>query len=281
MTPPPKPDLATMLDETALAFDSVAPTYDGPQGNNDLIQRMRDIVWAQIDDLLPSRPSALIDLGCGTGIDAQHFAELGHHVTATDWSPAMVERAAARGAVVQPGTIEAVRAGSQQLDLLADTHAGRFDLAYSNFGPLNCVPDLGDTARQLGVLMRPGGYALFTVIGRWCPWEFAHYVRKRRWSRAKVRFEKDTTPVGMNGGTIWTRYFTPREFAREWIGTDGTWDLVRYEGLSRFVPPPYLTSMYTNHPRTFRTMAKLDDITASWPGFRSTGDHFLIVLRKR
>ena len=135
---------------------------------------MRDIVWQQIDGLLPTGPANLIDLGCGTGIDAQHFAELGHHVTATDWSPAMVERAAARAAVVRPGTIEAVRAGSQQLDLLAGTHARRFHVAYSNFGPLNCVPDLGDTARQLGELMRPGGYALFTVIGRWCPWEFAY-----------------------------------------------------------------------------------------------------------
>ncbi|MFM2079084.1 MAG: hypothetical protein RJA49_2974 [Actinomycetota bacterium] len=275
------PALEQMLDETALAFDSVAPTYDGPQGNNDLIQRMRDIVWRQVDALLPGVPSNLIDLGCGTGIDAQHFAELGHHVTATDWSPAMVERAAERATRVGPGTIEAVRAGSQQLDLLAASHAGRFDMAYSNFGPLNCVPDLGETARALGALMQPGGYALFTVIGRWCPWEFAHYVRKRRWTRAKVRFAKDITPVGMNGGTIWTRYFTPREFAREWIGTDGEWELVRYEGLSTFVPPPYLTSMSDNHPRTFRTMAHLDSRTASWPVFRDMGDHFLIVLRKR
>ena len=85
---------------------------------------MRDIVWQQIDGLLPTGPANLIDLGCGTGIDA--------------------------------------------------TLSPLFHVAYSNFGPLNCVPDLGDAARQLGELMRPGGHALFTVIGRWCPWEFAH-----------------------------------------------------------------------------------------------------------
>ena len=129
--------------------------------------------------------------------------------------------------------------------------------------------------------MRPGGYAVFTVIGRWCPWEVAHYARRRRGSRIAVRFKRQTTPVGMNGHTIWTRYHTPKEFAREWIGTAGEWELVRYEGLSTFVPPPYLTSMSANHPRTFRTMAHLDARTASWPGFRDMGDHFLIVLRKR
>jgi SAM-dependent methyltransferase len=277
ITPSPQ----QMLDQTALAFDSVAPTYDGPQGNNVLIQRMRTIVWRQVEQLLPRPPASMVDLGCGTGIDAQHFAELGHQVTATDWSPAMVERAAARASSVRPGAIGAIRAGAHELDLLADTHAGRFDVAYSNFGPLNCVPDLGATAAALAVLMRPGGHALFTVMGRWCPWEVAHYARKRRWKRLKVRFAKDVSPVGMNGGTIWTRYFTPREFAREWIGTDGQWELVRYEGLSTFVPPPYLTSMATNHPRTFRTMVWLDARTATWPVFRSIGDHFLIVLRRR
>lgn len=274
-------DLEQQLQATALAFDSVAPTYDGPQGNNHLIQRMRDIVWRQIDALLPAVPAEMIDLGCGTGIDAQHFAELGHHVVATDWSPAMVERAAARAAVATPGTIQAVHAGSQELHLLAPEHLGRFHMAYSNFGPLNCVPDLGVTASALADLMRPGGYALFTVIGRWCPWEMAHYARTRRWQRMKVRFEQGITPVGMNGGTIWTRYHTPREFAREWIGTEGRWELVRYEGLSTFVPPPYLTSMSEHHPATFRRMAALDARTAAWPVLRSVGDHFLIVLRRR
>ena len=274
-------ELSQQLNETAEAFDSVAPTYDGPQGNNDMIQRMRDIVWRRIDALLPDVPSNLIDLGCGTGIDAEHFARMGHHVVATDWSPAMVERAGARGEVVGPGSIEAIRCGSQQLEQLAQSHAGRFHMAYSNFGPLNCVPDLGHTASSLAPLMRPGGMALFTVIGRWCPWEMAHYARKRRWARLKVRFDRTITPVGMNGHTIWTRYHTPREFVREWVGSQGAWELVSYEGLSTFVPPPYLTSMAENHPRAFRVMERLDHTTAAWPGFRNLGDHFLIVLRRR
>ncbi|TQT87338.1 SAM-dependent methyltransferase, partial [Xanthomonas perforans] len=33
------------LLETQRAFDSVAPDYDGPRGNNALIQRMRTTLW--------------------------------------------------------------------------------------------------------------------------------------------------------------------------------------------------------------------------------------------
>jgi SAM-dependent methyltransferase len=274
----------TALDETALAFDSVAATYDGPQGNNHLIQRMRDLTWERIDELVP-RPSQLIDIGCGTGIDAQRFADLGHRVLATDWSPAMVQRARERAASSR-GRIDAVRVGAHELDALVPEHRGEFDLAYSNFGPLNCVPDLAVTARALAELVRPGGHAVFTVIGRWCPWEIAHFARRRRWKRLAVRFRRGMTPVNMNGHTIWTRYYTPRSFIRAWTsGSSGddraaTWSVVGYEGLSTFVPPPYLTELSTKRPDLSARLERLDARTAAWPVARSVGDHFLIVLRR-
>ena len=271
------------LSETAEAFDSVAETYDGPQGNNHLIQRMRQLTWARIDQLVP-RPSQLLDIGCGTGIDAQRFANLGHRVLATDWSPAMVQRAQAR-AVASDGRIEAIRVGAQELDVLVPDRRGTIDLAYSNFGPLNCVPDLGVTGRALAELVRPGGHAVFTVIGRWCPWEIAHYARQRRWKRLAVRFSRGMTPVNMNAHTIWTRYHTPRSFIREWNGGSSAggaaqWSVVSYEGLSTFVPPPYLTELSTKRPGLSARLERMDARTAAWPVARSMGDHFLIVLRR-
>ena len=272
------PSVDEQLAATAAAFDSVAPTYDGPQGNNELIHRMREIVWDRVELFLDG-PSTLIDIGCGTGIDAQHFAELGHHVLATDYSPAMVERAGARN-VVGTGSITASLVGGQELDRL-NVEPSSIDLSYSNFGPLNCVPDLGETARALATLTRPGGFAVFTVIGRYCPWEVAHYARQRKWARMRVRFSRVVTPVGMNGHTIWTRYFTPRQFVREWIGTDGDWVLDHYEALSLFVPPPYMDKMAQRRPKLFQRLVSLDRRTGTWAVMRSMGDHFLVVMHRR
>jgi len=79
------------LRDTQDAFDSVAADYDGPRGNNPLIQDMRDEMWRWLDRTFASR-SHLIDVGCGTGLDAVRMAQLGHRVTATDWSRQMVQR---------------------------------------------------------------------------------------------------------------------------------------------------------------------------------------------
>src|SRR5260221_2141223 len=79
------------LHETRDAFDSVAADYDGPRGNNALIQDMRNEMWRWLDATF-APGSRLIDLGCGTGLDAVRMARAGHQVTATDWSPRMIER---------------------------------------------------------------------------------------------------------------------------------------------------------------------------------------------
>ena len=61
--------ISERLRETRQAFDSVAADYDGPRGNNDLIQQMRAEMWRWLDaSFLPG--GRLVDLGCGTGLDA-------------------------------------------------------------------------------------------------------------------------------------------------------------------------------------------------------------------
>jgi hypothetical protein len=79
---------------------------------------------------------------------------------------------------------------------------------------------------------------VFTVIGRVCPWEIVHYALRWRWPRLKMRFARSAVPAAMNKHTIWTRYYTPREFYRAF---ERDFTLEHYRGLCVFAPPPYLT----------------------------------------
>jgi SAM-dependent methyltransferase len=269
-------DPLTRLRDTQDAFDSVAADYDGPRGNNPLIQDMRDEMWRWLDKTFAPN-SRLIDLGCGTGLDAVRMARLGHRVTATDWSPQMVERTAerARQAAVAD-RVQVMAVGAHELERLEGEAA--FEGAYSNLGPLNCVPDPADVSSACARLLKPGGALVFTVIGRVCPWEIAHYARRGRWSRVQIRFARRMVPVGMNMHTIWTRYYTPREFYRPF---ERDFTLEHYRGLCVFAPPPYLTRVRDRYPRFYEWLWRIDRRAAGWWLLRSIGDHFLIVMRKR
>ncbi len=289
------PDLQTRLRETQAAFDSVAADYDGPRGNNAAIQDMRAEMWRWLDATF-APGSRLIDLGCGTGLDAVHLAEAGHRVLATDWSPRMVERTQERaGLAGVEGRVRAMAVGAHELHRLSGREldawpadragetsegavAGGFDGAYSNLGPLNCVPDLRAVSRECARLLRPGGALVFTVIGRHCPWEVLHYARQRRWDRATIRYARGTVPVGMNRQTIWTRYFTPGEFHRDFAAE---FELVHVRGICVFAPPPYLVDFKQRHAAWHDRLWRLDRRVAGWPGLRQLGDHFLVVMRKR
>jgi hypothetical protein len=119
---------------------------------------------------------------------------------------------------------------------------------------------------------------VFSVIGRICPWEVAHYAARRQWARLKVRYARKAVPVGMNRRTIWTRYYAPREFYRSFAPQ---FELAHYRGLCVFAPPPYLGSVREQHRRAYQWLWRLDRRTAGWPLLRNLGDHFLIVMTRR
>jgi 2-polyprenyl-3-methyl-5-hydroxy-6-metoxy-1,4-benzoquinol methylase len=264
------------LRDTQMAFDSVAADYDGPRGNNLQIQDMRAEMWRWLDATF-APGSRLIDIGCGTGLDAIRMASLGHQVTATDWSPMMVRRTEERA--VRTGLqarVQAIALGAQQLARL--NGEGSYDGAYSNLGPLNCAPDLAEVSRECARLLKPGAALVFSVIGRVCPWEMAHYLRRRQWARVKLRFARGFVPVSMNQRTIWTHYYRPREFRRAFARE---FALSHYRGLCVFAPPPYLGWVREHYPRWHERLWRLDRHLAGWPVLRNIGDHFLIVMTKR
>jgi SAM-dependent methyltransferase len=172
--------------------------------------------------------------------------------------------------------VRAVAVGAHELHRLDE--AGQYDGVYSNLGPLNCVPDLADVSDECARLVKPGGALVFTVIGRVCPWEIAHYLRRRRWARATLRFARHVVPVSMNNYTIWTRYYGPREFYRAF---KRNFTLDHYRGLCVFAPPPYLTWVRAQHAVWHERLRRLDGRVSGWPLLRGLGDHFLIVMRKR
>ncbi|HZY41278.1 MAG TPA: SAM-dependent methyltransferase, partial [Anaerolineae bacterium] len=150
------------------------------------------------------------------------------------------------------------------------------DGLYSDLGPLNCVPDLERVSEACAALLNPRGVLIASVIGRVCPWEWAYYTLRGDSQRARARRHTECVPVSLNGQTVWTHYYSPREFYRAF---EREFELTHYRGLSVFVPPPYL--LRDRLRGLYPLLGWLDDRLAALPGLRDMGDHFLMVLTRR
>jgi SAM-dependent methyltransferase len=264
-----------LVDDTRHAFDAVAAVYDRANARNPTLCAMRRRSLAAFTEHVPAG-SRVLDLGCGPGTDEEALVAAGYTVTAIDCSPAMVEEARRR--VTRSSLedrVEVRQLGIQELDRLAPA---MFDAALSNFGPLNCVPNLAETARIIGKRLRPGGVLVASVIGRVCPWELALYASRREWARLRVRFRPTFVAVPLAGRTVWTRYYAPRAFERAFAAAG--FARVSLRGLGLFVPPPYMEAFSARHSGLVATLQAVEDRLGGLFPFRYWGDHFLIVLKR-
>ena len=267
--------MSELLRDTQQAFDSVAVDYDGPLGNNALIQRIRVRTMDAVQKNIPPA-SHLLDLGCGTGLDAASLASTGYRITAIDWSAEMVKRTKNR--VFRAGLQDKVEAKHLGFHQLEEFRSELFDGVYSDLGALNCAANIDEAAASICRILKPQGKLIASVIGRVCPWEWILYSSKGQWQRARLRFMYDLTPVPLNGRRVWTRYFAPSDF--ESIFAKVGFRLSSLHALGLFLPPPYMIRFSERHPRLIEFLQKLDDSMGRWPGFRQWGDHFLIVMQK-
>jgi SAM-dependent methyltransferase len=263
MTALPSPE--TRLRQVKEAFDSLAADYDG---GNALLHRMRRAVWRVLERELPAG-GRLLDLGCGPGTDAVHLAGRGYRIVAMDWSPQMVARARDNAAAAQVD-LQVLNVGIQD-----ELPAGPFDGIYSNFGPLNCMPDLAAVAAACSARLRPGGKLIVCVMGRHVPWEKIHNRLRGEGQRASLRGTRGAVPVPLGAHTVWTTYYTPRELFELFAPH---FRLQSYRGLGLFLPPPYLVAGYQRWPTLGAVLGWLDDTLGAAPLLRDAGDHFLMTM---
>jgi ubiquinone/menaquinone biosynthesis C-methylase UbiE len=257
-------------------FDRVAARYDALWTTTAIGRAQRNLVWRDMDAIFQPG-QRILDIGCGTGEDALHFAAHGVTVYATDASPAMVQVAQARG-------VTAAVCGAEDLAQIG----GTFDGAVSNFGALNCVADLPAVARSLAGLVRPGGRVALCLLGRFCAWETLYYGVRMQWSKAVRRWRGSAELVGQVGNlrrvgnppadvrknnlqSIAVHYPTVSEIRAAFAPH---FELQRWTGIGLFVPPSYVKLPAALVPM----LAACDRVLARLPLLRAMADHRLFLL---
>jgi ubiquinone/menaquinone biosynthesis C-methylase UbiE len=246
-------------DTRVAYFDRLAPRYDEVWTNSGVGRMQRDATWRHLDPLV-RRGDRILDIGCGTGEDALHFAELGGEVLALDVSPEMVRIARAKGVNAQVLPMEGIH-------VFVDT----FELVLSNFGGLNCLRDLSTLCETLARLVRPQGFLALCLMSRFCLWESAYYAVRGKFKNAARRWRG----AAMTSRGLSLVYPSSKQVRRA-LSPD--FDLVADVGVGILVPPSFVGPM---SPKLLRRMASADArIEASRVG-RMIGDHRLFLFRRR
>jgi ubiquinone/menaquinone biosynthesis C-methylase UbiE len=250
--------LVSPSDHAAPYFDQLAACYDAVWTNSPAGRLQREAVWRYVDPLV-QRGDRVLDIGCGTGEDALHFAGLGAQVLALDVSPEMVRVARGKGVNARVLPIEGIHA-----------LAVAFDLVLSNFGGFNCVRDLPAIGRTLARLVRPEGHLSICLMGRFCLRESVHYALRGQFKKAARRWRGETlTSAGLRVS------YPTLEQVRQALSP--SFDLAADVGIGVSVPPSFVEGTPTP---LLNTLASLDARVESSRIGRAIGDHRLFVFRR-
>ena len=218
-----------MNQEVARAYDALAPVYNRQLSADGWVRKQ---LWEHY--LRVFQPGQqLLDVACGTGLDALFLAQQAFTVTGLDISAGMLAqlRAGAEAAGVQ-GRIRVVEGG---IDDLAGWPPTQFDGIYSAFAGLNTVADLSQFARDAARVLRPGGRLIVHMLNRRSLWEGLGLARQGRWGALR-RLGQGQRTFTVGGQPLLHHLYEPDEAYRRHFASE--FRLVERYGIGVLRPPP-------------------------------------------
>ena len=272
MISPSVNDHSSNIDQARRAFSAQAPHFDSYERENVIVQWMRQQVYKHEQEFLAPGDS-ILELNAGTGIDAIHYAQLGHSIFAIDNADGMLGELEKK---VKASHLEdKIGYALCSYTELRTLPPRRFDHVLSNFGGLNCVADLGPVAEQLPHFLKPGGTITFVIMPPVCPWELLH-LAKGNVRMAFRRFSKNGATAHIEGFQFLAYYFSPRQIVACF---DKRFTLAKLRGLASLSPPPFMFTLAEKYPRLYKVLRELDEQVSTLPPFNRWADHYIITLR--
>lgn len=212
----------------------------------------------------------VLEINCGTGVDALEFHRRGNSIRATDLSEKMVEVARTRNPA---GDFEVLDARN-----LAAVDE-QYSLVFSNFGGVNCFSpeEFKQFFEEAHTVIHDGGHLVLVVMGKRCTWDSLYFFLKGQWSKMGRRNTSEALEVPVGEEFVRTWYYSPKELRKI---SSTYFEVKRVKPIGLFVPPSFLKCFFKRHPILFGILKKMDALFR-FSIFSNFSDHYYLSLGKK
>ena len=260
----------TNIENINKGFGALADEYDEMRFTNKSVQIMREKFYELVTSVVKPG-SDILEINCGSGIDAAYFAGKGYNVLATDISDKMLLNAEEKNI---NKNIEFMKLNFIELHKIQNR---KFDLVYSNLGGLNCTDELKKISADIYNLLNDEGYFIAAVMPNFFLWEFLLFI-KGEFARALRRISKDWIEANVGGEKIKVKYYSPKRFKKYFTNE---FSFVKTKALRIFAPPPPAGHFYSKHPSFSKLLDKIDLFLENFYFASFACDYYIIVFKKK
>lgn len=254
-------------------FDHIAQLYDKDFSYTLIGKAQRELVWNVINQSnIKLNGLNVLEINCGTGLDAKLFAQGGSTILATDISSEMIKQTALKLA-------EFKNANFRTLDIKQlYTLEGHFDLIFSNFGGLNCLctEEINQFMINSANLLNKNGKLVLVVMPKLTLKEIVYFLAKFSPKRAFRRMKKNGVLANVEGKLVRTYYYNPNDLLHSEL-----YSLESCSPIGLSVPPSYLENRYKSRPELIKRWFEKDIKRFNNIRLSKLADHFCIVLQKK
>ncbi len=260
------------LNAVEIGFSRKAEVYDAYCEGHPVIRWARDVVRREVIQHIKINES-ILELNAGTGADAAYFVQQGYRVHATDIAGGMIS--VIQNKIKISNARDRFSVQKVSFTELEKINGAPYDLVFSNFGGLNCIPDLNSVTKFLHHMVKPGGYVVWVIMPPVCPWELAQVIRGK-FRVATRRLNPRGVAANVEGAQVMTWYHAPKKIVEAFMPE---FQLVQKQALSLFCPPSYMDRFPHRFPRLTQTLLQLDGLLGCRFPFNNFGDFIMVTFR--
>ena len=265
------------IKNVSSAFSKQSSKFDELYENNVLSDYFRDVFYKEVKSTCGKQPLHILDINCGTGIDAFHYYKQGHSVLGIDNSEGMIEQFKTK---IDNLELDAkINAKKLSFENLEELLPQKFDCITSNFGGLNCIQDIDLVLNKLNQLLTDEGGITLAIMPKYSWWEFIQ-IFKGKFSLAFRRFKKSAS-ANVEGEIFDCYYFNVRQVIKV---LKKNFEITSIKSTYLIVPPEHYNHYFQDKPKRLKILSvlkKLENLVSKFPLFRNLGDFYIISAKKR